>query len=159
MADYGTSRDAACTLRIRTALEEFASQYGLDVSISNKRRTIFLFPGGLGSQLLRADQPFPHTPQCYEKVWLDGGDLLDPSPGPPRLAMLSGGVDTEQRFVIPDGCVNIPGSFELVHPYANFSQWCRDHEIDLLIFGWDWRRSVQEAADFFLKIFLVIKIS
>jgi hypothetical protein len=154
MADYVTSRDAACVFRIQTALEEFASQYGLNPSISNKRRTIFLFPGGLGSQLMRADQPFPHPPQCYEKVWLDGGDLLDPATDPPRLAMLPGGVDTEQRFVIPDGCVNIPGPFELVHPYANFRQWCRHYKIDLFIFGWDWRRSVQEAADFFLKIFL-----
>ena len=64
------------------------------------------------------------------------------------------GSTPNKNIVIPDGCVNIPGSFELVHPYANFSQWCRDHEIDLLVFGWDWRRSVQEAADFFLKIFL-----
>lgn len=154
MSDYGTGRDAAFTSRIRTALEEFASQYGLNASISNKRRTIFLFPGGLGSQLMRADQPFPHTPHFYEKVWLDAGDLLGDAPDPPRLAMLPGGVDTEQKYVIPDGCVNIPGTFQLVHPYANFSQWCRDHKIDLFIFGWDWRRSVQEAADFFLKIFL-----
>jgi hypothetical protein len=151
MADYVTSRDSAFVFRIRRALEEFASEYGLNPSIKN-RRTIFLFPGGLGSQLMRADLPYPQVPQGYEKVWLDGGVFEDA----PHLEVLPGGVDTEQRFVIPDGCVDIPGPIRDLHPYTNFSQWCRDHAIDLFVFAWDWRRSVQDAADFFLKVFLPI---
>jgi pimeloyl-ACP methyl ester carboxylesterase len=154
MADYGTGRDAAYALRLQAALEEFASQYEINGALTKKRRTIFLFPGGLGSQLMRADQPFPHAPSIYEKVWLDGGDLLPGAPDAPRLAMLTGGVDFEQRYVIADGCVNIPVLDDIVHPYANFTQWCRRHYIDLFTFGWDWRRSVQDAADFFLKVFL-----
>jgi pimeloyl-ACP methyl ester carboxylesterase len=154
MADYGTGRAAAYTLRLRTALEEFASQYGMNGEISNKRRTIFLFPGGLGSQLMRADQSFPHVPSLYDKVWLDAEALVGDAPDATRLAMLPGGVDSEQKYVIADGCVNIPGPYDLVHPYATFSQWCLENNIDLFIFGWDWRRSVQDAADFFLKIFL-----
>ena len=151
MADYLTSRDAAYEFRIQTALEEFVSQYGLNPSISNKRRTIFLFPGALGSQLMRADQPYPHPPQFYEKVWLDGGIIHGDAP---HLTLLPGCVDTEQKYVIPDGCVDISGTIDDLHPYANFRQWCLRNEIDLFIFAWDWRRSVQDAADFFLKIFL-----
>jgi len=49
MADYGTGRDAAYALRLQSALEEFASQYELNLEAHRKRRTIFLFPGGLGS--------------------------------------------------------------------------------------------------------------
>ncbi len=151
MADYETSRDAASVFRMRIALEEFASQYGMNPSVSNKRRTIFLFPGGLASQLMRADQPFPDPPQFYEKVWLDGGIIRGDAP---RLALLPGGVDTEEKYVIADGCIDIPGPADEFHPYANFRQWCLANQIDLFVFAWDWRRSVQDAADFFLKIFL-----
>jgi len=67
--------------------------------------------------------------------------------------MLPGGVDTEQKYVVPDGCVNLPGP-EFFHAYEVFIQWCRRNSIDLFVFGWDWRRSVQDAADFFLNVFL-----
>jgi len=154
MADYGTGRDAAYALRLQSALEEFASQYELNLEAHRKRRTIFLFPGGLGSQLMRADQPFPHPAAVYDKVWLDAGDLCKDAPDVPRLAMLPGGRDSEQKYVIADGCVNIPGSFGPVHPYLNFTEWCHRNFIDLFTVGWDWRRSVQDAADFFLKTFL-----
>src|SRR5215831_136649 len=152
MPDYVTSRDAACVLRIQTAIEEFASQYGIRPPISNKRRTIFLFPGGAGSQLMRADQAFPKSPQFYAKVWLDGGILYGDAL---ELSMLPGAVDTDEKFIIADGCVNIPGGDEF-HPYTNFSEWCVARDIDLFIFAWDWRRSVQDAADFFLKTFMTM---
>jgi pimeloyl-ACP methyl ester carboxylesterase len=153
MADYRTNRDAAYLSRIQASVEEFASSYGLHWLI-NKRRTIFLFPGGVGSQLMRADQVDPNPAQFYEKVWLDGGIFGAGSPDAFPLALLPGSVDTEKRYIVADGCVNIPGPIPDLQPYANFSQWCHDHNIDLFIFAWDWRRSVLDAADFFLNIFL-----
>jgi hypothetical protein len=150
MTDFATSRDAAFVNKIQPAIEDFASQFEIN-SHSNleKRRTIFLFPGGIGSQLMRAFQSFPDPPQSFERVWLDAGLLFDA----PHLTILPGGIDTEQKYVVPDGCVDIPG-IVLLSPYDNFIQWCRLNSIDLFVFGWDWRRSVQDAADFFLKIFL-----
>jgi pimeloyl-ACP methyl ester carboxylesterase len=145
MTDYATGRDAAYASRLRNTIEEFASQYGANPS--THRRTIFLFPGGLGSQLMRANKPHPQPPQYYEKSWIDCGILSGDGPG---LRMLPGNVDFEEKYVVPDGGVD----FVLAHPYNNFIQWCRNNWIDLFVFGWDWRRSVQDSADFFLKVFM-----
>jgi hypothetical protein len=38
--------------------------------------------------------------------------------------------------------------------YAGFISWCHSSDIDLFVFGWDWRRSSEAAADFFLNRFL-----
>lgn len=149
MTDYATSRDAAYLDRIQPEIEDFASLFELNGYSHLKRRTIFLFPGGIGSQLMRAYQTYPDPPRSFERVWLDAGIWLDA----PRLAMLPGGVDTEQKYIVPDGCVDIPGP-DILHAYESFVQWCRHNSIDLFIFGWDWRRSIQDAADFFLNIFL-----
>jgi pimeloyl-ACP methyl ester carboxylesterase len=145
MSDYGTSRDSQYAFRLHDALEQFVSQYGANPSRS--RRTIFLFPGGLGSQLMRANKPHPQLPQYYEKSWLDCGIL---SGDGLNLSMLPGDVDFEEHYIVPEGCVD----FVLARPYANFIQWCRNNWIDLFVFGWDWRRGVQDSAEFFLKVFM-----
>ena len=147
---YATSRDEASYARLQTAIEDFASQYGLNANSSGPRRTIFLFPGGLGSDLMRSYQAYPNPAQSFEKVWLDIGIWVDV----PRLGMLPGDVDSEQKYVVADGCVDIPGPIALFHAYEVFIQWCRRNSIDLFVFGWDWRRSVQDAADFFLNVFM-----
>jgi len=150
MTDFATSRDAAYANRLQPAIEQFASQFKIS-SHSNvdNRRTVFLFPGGLGSQLVRSFESFPDPVQFFDRVWLDAELLLDA----PRLTMLPGDIDSEQKCIVPDGCVDIPG-IVFLSPYDNFVQWCRLNSIDLFVFGWDWRRSVQDAADFFLSIFL-----
>jgi hypothetical protein len=153
MTDYATRRDAAYVSRLQPAIEEFASQFGINaLSNHKKNRTIFLFPGGTGSQLMQSYQRYPDPPQSYEKVWFDLDYIIDG----PRIALLPGGIDTGQKYVVPDGCVDIPGPAapDFARPYGGFIQWCRLNSIDLFIFGWDWRRSVQDAADFFLNIFL-----
>ena len=78
MTDYATRRDAAYVARLQPALEEFASQFGINAKSGQKdRRTVFLFPGGVGSQLMRSYQHYPDPPQSYEKVWFDLDYLLD----------------------------------------------------------------------------------
>ena len=71
MTDYATSRDAAYAGRIQVAIEDFASQFELNAYSSVQRKTIFLFPGGIGSQLMRTYQTYPDPAQSFEKVWLD----------------------------------------------------------------------------------------
>jgi hypothetical protein len=149
MTDYATNRDDAFYARLQTAIEDFASQFELNANSSGQRRTIFLFPGGLGSELMRSDQAYPDPAQSFEEVWLDLEVWLDV----PLLAMLPGKVDSDQKYVVADGCLNIPGP-DLLHAYEVFIQWCRRNSIDLFVFGWDWRRSVQDAADFFLNVFM-----
>jgi hypothetical protein len=147
MSDYETKRDLEYASKLQAALEEFASQYGGNTSTEN-RRTIFLFPGGLASQLMRADRPYPEQPQVYEMSWLDCGIFS----GDGRTLGMSGNVDFEHRYIVADGCVD----FFNLQPYNNFIQWCRDNWIDLFVFGWDWRRGVQGAAYFFLKKFMPV---
>jgi pimeloyl-ACP methyl ester carboxylesterase len=145
MSSYGASRDSQHSIRLQDAIEEFASQYGGNPSAN--RRTLFLFPGGLGSQLMRANKPHPHVPLYYSKSWLDCGILVGDGP---NLKMLPGDLDFEEKYIVPDGCVD----FFQTHPYGNFIQWCRNNWIDLFVFGWDWRRGVQASADFFLNEFM-----
>ena len=144
MSGYGTNRDDQYESRLATDIQNFISQYGANTSAD--RRTIFLFPGGLASQLTRADVAYPNTPTSYSLTWLDcgvlSGEALD-------LQMLPGGIDLEKKFILPDGCVDF-----IIDPYGNFIQWCQNNFIDLFVFGWDWRRSSAEAADFFLNDFL-----
>ena len=56
MVDYETGRNSEHASRLHNSIEDFASRFGGNPSI-NDRRTIFLFPGGLGSQLMRANKP------------------------------------------------------------------------------------------------------
>jgi len=148
---YATSRDDAFSKKIEAAIEDFASQYQLNAYSSVPRRTIFLFPGGLGSELMRSYQAYPGAAQSFEKVWLDAGIWTGDIP---HLTMQPGGVDTDQKYIVPSGCVNVPGPVSFLHSYEIFIQWCRRNSIDLFVFGWDWRRSVQDAADFFLNVFM-----
>src|SRR5690242_11913156 len=150
MTDFATQRNTAYANRLQPAIEQFTSQFKINShSDVAKRRTIFFFPGGLGSQLVRAFESFPSPARSFERVWLDAELFFDA----PRLTMLPGDIDSEQKCIVPDGCVDIPGILDL-SPYDNFVKWCRLNAIDLFVFGWDWRRSVQDAADFFLNTFL-----
>jgi hypothetical protein len=74
MSGCGTSRDGQYESRLATDIQTFISQYGANTSAD--RRTIFLFPGGLGSQLLRADAAYPNTPTSYTVSWIDCGVLV-----------------------------------------------------------------------------------
>src|SRR4051812_38839214 len=85
---YATSRDDAFSTRIEAAIEDFASQYELNAYSSVPKRTIFLFPGGLGSELMRSFQAYPGAALSFEKVWLDAGIWDDDIP---HLKMLIGG--------------------------------------------------------------------
>ena len=76
--------------------------------------------------------------------------MRDPNWGRTEFRILPGNIDFEEKYVVPEGCVD----FVLAHPYGNFIQWCRHNWIDLFVFGWDWRRGVQELADFFLNVFM-----
>ena len=144
MTDYATSRDAAYLDRIQPAIEDFASRFELNgYSNLQKKRTIFLFPAGLGSQLMRAYQTYPDPPQSFERVWIDAGFFVRRPPS----CNAARRVDVEQKYIVPDGCVDMPG-VALLSPYEIFVQWCRRNSIDLFVFGWDWRRSVQDAAEF-----------
>lgn len=112
-----------------------------------KRKTIILFPGGLGSSLTRSRTPNSTAPYFYDSVWVDCPLLF----GGALLLKMSGEMDDNRHFVISDGCVRFPAA-NLV-PYDGFLDWCTLNGFDWFAFGWDWRRRPDVIADFFLNQF------
>jgi pimeloyl-ACP methyl ester carboxylesterase len=152
---YANTRDSEQLRILDVAVAQFIYRYTSNPTTS-RRRTLFLFPGGMGCQLLRATKRYRDnvtTPQTftYDKVWLTLetflGDAL-------KLKMHkdSQGVyrDLGDRIIIADGAVELLG----VTPYSLFTAWCELNGLDWLIFGWDWRRRLDETVSFFLTRFL-----
>jgi pimeloyl-ACP methyl ester carboxylesterase len=113
------------------------------------RRTLILFPGGMGSQLGRASTPANAGPPFnYNTAWLDCAILF----GSALQLQMAGDEDLNRQYVIANGCVEF-GLLDL-RPYAPFFQWCSLQGIDWLPFAWDWRQSPERAAKHFLTEFL-----
>ena len=73
MATYEQGRDQEYLARLDGAISTFISHYNANPSSTN-RRTLFLFPGGMGSQLDRARSPHSSPPPfSYDVAWLDCG--------------------------------------------------------------------------------------
>jgi hypothetical protein len=151
MPNYGyeAGRDRELMARLDLAIDRFAAKY--DGDLSSDRKTVFLFPGGMGSQLLRADRPYDRPPFSYGVSWLAPNILRGEAR---NLAIAADGVDLGQRYVLPENGIDFDCAVAHLHPYARFARWCEANSLHLLIFGWDWRLGVQRAADFFLDVFL-----
>jgi pimeloyl-ACP methyl ester carboxylesterase len=145
MSAYDDARDQAYLDRLAGDIAEFVQNY----DGTQSKGTVFLFLGGLASQLVRADAAYPATPSNYDLLWLDFWDILS---GTAIDLQMAGDDDYLDQFILPDG----PIDSILVQPapYDGFIQWCEQNDIDLFVFGWDWRRSSAAVADFFLNKFL-----
>jgi hypothetical protein len=142
---YGAGRDQEQLKRLDDAIERFATFYEADPA--PQKRTIFLFPGGMGSQLIRARTDYNHPPFSYYTAWLACNIVFGEAR---HLALGAGGVDDNQHYVVPDGGVD----FVRVHPYVDFIRWCKANWLHLFVFGYDWRRGIQDSADLFLQDFM-----
>jgi hypothetical protein len=150
MSTYGQKRDDEYLNRLKTfgPISDFITSY--NANLSSPHRTIFLFPGGMGSQLMRATAKFNHGPQFfYLTAWIDpfiwmGTAVNLQTQTPPDYD------DYQQHYVVPNGCIDCPG----LEPYAGFITWCQNNNINLFVFGWDWRLPSEATANFFLNRFL-----
>lgn len=149
MSVYGQKRDDEYLNRLKSLgpINDFITNYKANLNPVHK--TIFLFPGGMGSQLLRATADFHHGPLfIYLTAWIDpfiwAGTAVNLQTQTPDY------VDFQQHFVLPNGCIDCPG----LEPYLGFINWCQSSNIDLFVFGWDWRLSSAATSDFFLNRFL-----
>lgn len=146
MATYEQGRDQEYLDQLDGAISTFISRYNANPSATN-RRTLFLFPGGMGSHLDRARSLYTSPPPfSYDVAWLDCGIVF----GNVTNLQMNGTVDYQQRYVVPDGCIE----FVTLRPYDGFIQWCQNNWLDLFVFGWDWRRDLRETVRFFLDRFL-----
>lgn len=149
MSTYEQKRDDEYLNRFYCPFSDFIKRYNANLTSTHK--TIFLFPGGMGSQLLRATADFHQGPPfLYLPAWIDpllptGTAINLQTQTPPDYD------DYQQHFIVPYGCIDCP---PFLRPYAGFINWCQSSNIDLFVFGWDWRRSSEAAANFFLNRFL-----
>ncbi len=141
MSLYSQDVESQYLDRLQARIVEFAHRY--DANPSEKHTTIFLFPGGFASQLVRAGRAADDGPPfAYEPLWLTCGFLL----GGATALTIESGDDSEQRYILPDGYVD----FVTLKPYGGFADWCAANWLDVFVVGWDWRRPGSAAADFFL---------
>jgi pimeloyl-ACP methyl ester carboxylesterase len=145
MSAYDNARDQAYLNRLTGNIAEFAQNY----NGAQSKGTVFLFLGGLASQLVRADAAYPATPSSYDLLWIDLWGILS---GTAIDLQMAGHEDYLDQFMLPDGAID--SILVQPAPYDGFIQWCETNDIDLFMFGWDWRRSSAAAADFFLNKFL-----
>ncbi len=134
----------ARTLEIRdahaTRVKEFIRTY------RPGRPTVVMLPGGLGSQLDRSDTryrddiPIPFFK--YDPVWIDLGLLFNDDAL--KLEIRKDNRDKGSHIIIPDGPLRF-----LIKPYDRTEQYFRDERrYNYVVFGFDWRRDIGEAAGF-----------
>jgi pimeloyl-ACP methyl ester carboxylesterase len=146
---YVADRDLEQLARLDAEISNFIYRYKQH-SPSGPRKTIILFPGGMGSSLKWASTPYGATPYSYDTVWLD----CSITAGAGHLLKMNGEEDDDGHFVIADGCVSFSIPFNDLKPYDGFLRWCEDNEFDWFAFGWDWRRRPEAVAAFFLNRFV-----
>jgi pimeloyl-ACP methyl ester carboxylesterase len=152
---YATTRDSEQMRMLQGAIADFIQRYGSKPA-SASRRTLFLFPGGMGSELWRATQPFDDTvsgPQTfsYYLSWLTPVTFMGEALNLEMYQDAEGVFrDTDDHIIVAGGPVGVFG----VTPYTRFTQWCDLNDLDWFIVGWDWRRRLEESAAFFLNRFL-----
>ena len=99
--------------------------------------------------MVRADAAYPATPSNYSLLWIDFWGILS---GAAIDLQMANDEDYLDQFILPDGPID--SIFVQPAPYGGFIQWCEGKNIDLFVFGWDWRRSSAASANFFLNEFL-----
>jgi pimeloyl-ACP methyl ester carboxylesterase len=154
MTTYSATRDSEQLRYLEVDIAGFINRYQSRPP-GTKRRTLFLFPGGMGSQLLRARTPYfagapqPQTFQ-YDTVWLTPETFLGEALTLKMHEVSGVSHDLANRIIIPYGTVQFLG----VTPYTRFTAWCELNDIDWFVFGWDWRRRLKDTVDFFLNQFI-----
>jgi hypothetical protein len=107
--------------------------------------------------LLRATAPFQDAnpaPQTftYDPVWLTPFTFAFNQALLLKMNKVAPGEyrDLDNNIIIADGSVEFLGCT----PYTGFTAWCDAKGLDWFIFGWDWRRPLEDAAAFFVSKFL-----
>lgn len=105
--------------------------------------TILLLPGGMGSHLDRSTVPFKNAQSIpfafYDPVWIDlelifgrDADLIE---------IQKNGHDQGEHVIIPNGALKF-----LVNAYDGTEKFFRELGWNYLVFGYDWRRGLADAA-------------
>lgn len=154
---YDTTRDTEQLRMVDNSIDDFVQRYNKSLVQPANRRTVILFPGGMASTLKRATKPYIDTnpaPQTfqYTTVWLTLATLVFNQAKFLEMNLVAPGEyrDKGDQIIVADGAVELLG----VAPYSGFTSWCDANGIDWFMFGWDWRRPLQDTSKFFVNVFL-----
>jgi Lecithin:cholesterol acyltransferase len=139
---YGSVRDDEFTRRLDAEIAAFAADY------ETGQPTIILFPGGMGSQLYHYDQTYPTLPVLNGSLLWVACDFF--AAGAEKVWLNNDGSDANHQYVVADDAIH----FSVIQPYWWFRWWCSQRHVNLIVFGYDWRRSAQEAATYFVGTFM-----
>jgi len=126
-------------IRQKEDMDEFFDAFRKD------RRTVILLPGGMGSQLYRADRPFEegtNGPYRFDEIWLDRG-IFGPARDGLKLVIDQDGFDLNRHIVVADEDTTFVG----VSPYVKALKFFRDQGFNTVFLAWDWRRKLTTAVD------------
>jgi pimeloyl-ACP methyl ester carboxylesterase len=143
---WGAGRDTEEDRILKVQIDAFVARYGTTGQPAG-RKVIILFPGGMGSRLLRSTaalggpQPFN-----YRLAWL----ACSIAWGDATNLQFQGDHDYKDFYVVPQGAVDLV----VMNPYEGIIDWCDKNDVDLFILGWDWRRSVAETVTYFFSKFM-----
>jgi hypothetical protein len=149
MSDYDAQLMNEQLKMMNGAIETFLTSYGTHRNDPNQR-TVILLPGGMGSELARANRPFDGVlggSYSYETLWVDLAKIFLEQGA--LLLQMNGNEDDNKQFIVADG----PLRNCALHPYDGFTEWCGVNGLDLLMVGWDFRRDADWVVNFLLDLF------
>ena len=120
------------------------------------RQTIFLFPGGMASRLVRAKKKWdPNGPLhqifAYDEIWLNALTFLGRAQDLAMKRVAPNDYrDKGEKIIVADGRINLFGWT----PYVGFTEWCARKGLDYFVFPCDWRRAAYDVGDLFIRHFL-----
>lgn len=132
------------------AIESFLIRFAAHQHDAQQRTVIFL-PGGLGSELVRANRSFTGLPGGvfqYETIWVDIKKVILEDGA--LLLQMNGNRDSIDRFVVADGALTNCA----FHPYEAITKWFDANKLDLLMVGWDFRRNADWNVGFIRKVLI-----
>jgi hypothetical protein len=156
---YAETRDSEHLRLLTPAIDAFINHVQNPAATASTcpRQTVFFFPGGMASQLVRARQPFQDgltVPQTfsYDPVWITPFVFTIGTAQHLKMQRDAAGVfrDKDDRIIVALGLVNLLGCT----PYNGFLSWCTANNLDVFVFDWDWRRRLEETVTFFVTKFL-----
>jgi hypothetical protein len=135
---------------LRRTIDDFLTSFANHQGLGADQRTVLFFPGGMASELVRADQQFDANlpedahPYGYDSLWYDVFKivvLLEAT-----MLDMSGDFDQSRQLIVADG----PVKTCVYSPYDGFENWCAapSTQLDLLTVGWDFRRPYDWTLEF-----------
>jgi hypothetical protein len=134
---YENAREAEIHDAHQRLIDAFATTYRVG------QPTVVLLPGGMGSHLDRSTRPYRNDAsipfEAYDPVWMDleiffGRDAA-------ALRIQDNGHDEGDYVIVPNGPLRF-----LVDAYDGTQRFFRNRGWNYLVFGYDWRRPIAEAA-------------